>query len=767
MDSIKNREEIIQKIKNLIKQKWYIYALCLILFEDQHEVVEYIDKVDLMQKISVKEFAFLLGFLIQDEIDFSIPDSPDKLIEMKVKTYELLEELHKTFLEVFVERLEKDMSKSPEKRMNKKDFFWSWEIMTEGIFYSGTNVFDFQYLEFLETIYKNDEKRLLNNKDLDLHNINNIINEIDNIRMKKSKKVNLNVKYHKQEIIDKCPQDEIDNFVKDFLPKLELYQYVELFFEDTILEDNQMHLTPREQWRNNFYNNLIDLFVIKISDLPTNLNTQSFFKNFSVSPKLGINSNFWDIGDFNIINSSPIIKLDEDKYFIPSSFLLTEAVYETPFYRMMQDKDYKDTFSINRWLVGENLTYNMLKKVFWEKNVFKSIKVQSLLTETSTKKIKDETDVDVLCLLWNKALCVQVKSKKLTELSKQGNDSQLQKDFKGAVQNAYEQGLICHKNILNKNCKFIQENGDELKLNNQIADCYIMCVVTNAYPSLTFQAHSMLEKNDNDPFPIVINLFDLDILTYYLQDPYDFLYYIRQRSDLAQYPLAQEEIEFLGYHLMRKLWKIENSDFLIIDPSFGQLISKNYIAHKLWMPLTDDDLKKQYCNPDREQLLNNIKKYPILETPDIIFTLLDISWDSRNDLINFIKTTIEKTKLDDKIHDFRLPYENFWITFMSFPSNNLEELRTKLDLIANKWKFQCKFSKWIGFWKLKDFSDDLVDMLWYNDSTYKYDEELDEFYKNSGCGIPIDLKTWLKIGRNKPCLCWSDKKYKNCCWKKE
>lgn len=43
------------------------------------------------------------------------------------------------------------------------------------------------------------------------------------------------------------------------------------------------------------------------------------------------------------------------------------------------------------------------------------------------------------------------------------------------------------------------------------------------------------------------------------------------------------------------------------------------------MPLTDDDLKKQYCNPDREQLLNNIKKYPILETPDIIFTLLDIS----------------------------------------------------------------------------------------------------------------------------------------------
>ena len=110
--------------------------------------------------------------------------------------------------------------------------------------------------------------------------------------------------------------------------------------------------------------------------------------------------------------------------------------------------------------------------------------------------------------------------------------------------------------ILEKESKFIDDAGKEIQLSEEIDEVYIMGITTENYPSLTHQSHVMLNKKNDDPFPIVLTIFDLELLTHYLDDPYDFLYYIKQRISLMDYFKADEEMVFLGYHLDQKLWKI-------------------------------------------------------------------------------------------------------------------------------------------------------------------------------------------------------------------
>ncbi|HTN68616.1 MAG TPA: hypothetical protein VLZ33_04045 [Dysgonamonadaceae bacterium] len=94
---MRNTDLIIKEIKELVNAKGYIYAFCLILFEDFHVDLETIHKIDHKSKLSVKEASLILGFIVQNTIDFSIPNSPESVIELKDKTYSLMEELHFSF----------------------------------------------------------------------------------------------------------------------------------------------------------------------------------------------------------------------------------------------------------------------------------------------------------------------------------------------------------------------------------------------------------------------------------------------------------------------------------------------------------------------------------------------------------------------------------------------------------------------------------------------------------------------------------------------
>ena len=771
---MRTTEIIIEDIKGLVTSQGYIYALCMIIFDDFLINPEKLHEIDYSASLSIKEVSFLLGFLIQNKIDFTPPESPQALIQMKQRTSDLMEELHDSFRAPFIEKLKQGLEVEHDKeniRTDQKVFFGKGDMLVEPIFYSGTGVYDFQYLDYLERKYKHDIKWLTENKSFNINETKSIVLRIRDILQEKSKKVHMyDLKQRLPEIVKrlkkKNPHEDWDKHEKDILPMIEFHQYSELFFED-LKDEKELNSWKigANHWKS-FFKKLIALFVIEKSDFNSEFNVEAFLNNFSITPENGLNKEFKTVGNYNLINSHPIIRIDSSRYFVPITFLLFESIYESPFYWMYHDDAYRKEAAKNRGSAGEEIAYNFLSNVFGLHRTFRSIKIVS-------KKGHDDTDIDVLCILGSKVLCVQVKSKKLTELARRGDDEALKRDFQGAVQDAYEQGLIARKRILEKGAKFVNKDGDEIKLSEDIDEVYLMGVTTENYPSLTHQAHVMLDKKDSDPFPIVLTIFDLEIIAHYLPDPYDFLYYIKQRIALMDHFIAEEEIVFLGYHLEKKLWKTPNVNLVSLDQSFAQLIDRNYYPLKLGLKISDkgDTIKNRWINEDFRQLCTEIKKSKNAKITDIIFHLLDESGQARKDLVDSIKSTKLKTIKDGKFHNFSmLPDDSYspriGITYMSLNTNDGYELTQKLLVFCKVRKYRSKADIWVGFGSVKN-SSNMIDAVAFNNKHWVYDEELEKASKifleagNQG----RFMRLHQKIGRNDKCSCGSGLKYKKCCGK--
>jgi len=734
-------QESIDKLRQLIKARGYIYALCMILFEDFHVDPEALHEMNHWKRLNMQEAALILGFLVQDKISFEIPSSPTELMEMKKKTYVILREVHDGMNETFFEKMKAVIpaeSKEECDKVAEKDFFGTPDMLMEPIFYSGTGAYDFQYLDFLDRKYKYDKEWLRTNKKFDLETAKKLASETKSLLTSKCANVrHYFLKESETEMIERIkkelPNEDVEKVLRESMPLLELHQYSDLFFD----------LTTGENGFEVFCKNLINLYCVKKSEY-SHEEVAQLLEQFSFDYGSGVNAQFDGIGKYNKIVSHPLIKLSDDRYFVTNTFLLYQAIYEDPFHWMVDDKKYLDQLGENRGKVGEEIAYEFLSKIFGSKLIFTDVKI-------SRKKGEDVTDSDVLCVLGSKALCIQVKSKGLTLISRQGRDQeQLNKDFKHAVQKAYDQGLEVRKSILDRNAKLIDKDGNEIKLSEEIDEVYIMCLTTENYPSLIHQTNTLLEKNKEDPYPIALTVFDLELLAHYLSDPYEFLYYIRQRTSLMDYFRADDEMAFLGFHLRQKLWKTPDVDMYAIDPSYTQLIDRNYYPLKAGLPVSDkgDLIKSRWANEEFETFCAALKDSNVPRFTDLIFQLLDLSGHARDSITKYIGHTKEKTEKDGQMHSAAmLPDSDYGssagLTFVCLPENDLQKLSERLLILCNVRKYKCKANAWIGFGSISG-SKRVVDMVIINTEPWQQDDEMEravnEFTAIAGEPKIIDLR---------------------------
>lgn len=764
------QKQTLAELKQLIHTPGYIYSLCLILFEDFHHDLNKLHLVDYRSKLSVKECSLILGLLIQKEIDLSIPESPEAVIALKEKTYKLMHELHIALSSPQAYKISELLENPAGGKVlaseieNKKELFTSSGAIVEPTFYAGDGVYDFQYLEYLDRKYKYDKEWLQEKRTFNIEKAIQIVKKIKELLHEKSKSVHLidkdklteiTTEVRKKLVKSNIPSEQIEEQLRQEQIAVSFYQYKKLF-----PATEQMANANYDDWKT-FYNNLLELFIIRKSDFENSTYLESFFENFSFSPDA--NHKYEGPGHYNILNAKPLIKLDLDRYLVPINYLVAEAVYEAPYYWMVEDNSYRNKLSKHRGDVGEEIAYDFLSKVFGKDQTFKSVLV-------SPKKGQPATDIDVLCVLGNKALCIQVKSKKMTLLAKRGDVNQLAKDFKGAIQDAYDQGATSRSNILTKNARFTYDNGKSINLNN-IDEVYVMGLTTENYPSLVHQVHSMLVKDDETPPPLFISIFDLELLVHYLPNPYDFLYYIRQRINLSDYFFADEELVYLGYHLKQKLWKIDGYDGSALDTSFGANIDRNYYPFKTgyseYLQKSNDPLNSIWKDPKFDHLIDVLKKRNHPKTTSIIFSLLDWSSDARKDIIERMFKTKNNSRKTGEIKSIAVATPpDFGLCYITTPSFTPSDLADKIEIYAQLKKYESKCNAWLGIGSFAN-SANLIDFLYYLDDPWVFDPDLDEACldlrssrKKSSIIVPTNRR---KIGRNDPCPCHSGLKYKKCC----
>ncbi len=420
--------------------------------------------------------------------------------------HELMEQLHTAVLE--------EMPKLPDIDQDPTNFLVSGARFKEAFFYSSTGAYDYQYIDKAIEKYRYDEKWIKDNKRFSIDSFKTFFVHVR-----------------------KTMQKKLDIKVRSGFKKRE---------------------------------DLLDV-VCLTSDELYNGNTE--FKQialqFTIELEKNAIANLNEIGDYNEYQTKPLIKLDENNYFIGVPFFLAEAIYESPFYWMAEDSAYTTQRLENRGLAAENMVYSMLSKVFGTSNTLAGVKIKKNSTNTIT-------DIDVLCLHNDISIIVQVKSKKLTALSKQGSISQILIDFDKAVKSAFLQGLKCRDCISSHEDYIFEEKG--IKVNNKllrIKKTYVICIVLDAYPAISHLTHSLLYESETES-ALSLTVFDLDAICHFLKTPKRLSDYLIKRIDNCRSYHSENESCYLGFYLKNDLKKLDDNSKMMIDSDYGSMIDQLY-----------------------------------------------------------------------------------------------------------------------------------------------------------------------------------------------
>lgn len=708
MSKRKNRPrgEILADIRKLVSDKGYIYTLAEILSQDFFVDTRDVANVNWRERLHNNEFALLVGLMLKNPaIDFQ-EISEREIAKFIKRTRALLDELHWTYNYDFGSRLVAKAEKigtmtEADKKREFEEIFGSKDMIIESTFYGDSGFYDIQCFELARKLYEQDAGWLSNNTVFDIskaHTIYRAINELTNAMHYG--------RYHEDEFIGKT--------IPDSAPPMRAID--EFAFP-------------------------LDLIVKSTKRLDKNISKEEVKKIlelFSCAPGDQLDS-FNEPGDESIYTYRPIIKFADEIYFLPSKMFLAASIYKSPLYWMRQDTDYADAANKHIGDIAEDITYDYFVKIFGEKNVYKHIDIY--------KGKNRLTDIDVMAVLGNTVVIAQNKSKKMTMSALAGDADAIRTDFNKAVIEPYEQGIKVRDTILgDEPYKLVDNTGQKITPPNGIEYAYILCLSNEPYPAVMSQMRTFL-TNVNQLPPIQVSLFDLDLMVEYLKDPYEFVFYIKQRLENHEGIISGNEIIHLAYHLKYGLFMPKDSNMLSLDESFGQLLDADYYHRKIGTPKPKDKdalLPSWKNNDDYKKIIEMVKKLGDPMQTDIIFFLMTIPHDIVDTLTEHIGKVNELAGKDKGYHDLSMPIENNgkpWGGITYIAGSSLQGTLKRLEVIAEMNKYRARADIWLA---IGARSDGLIAIMAFNNKPWRQTKDMDDaldFYQKNTHGQMIELKT--------------------------
>ena len=663
------------------------------------------------ERLSVRELTLAAGLLSMQA--FSAGDIPDeKTLTAQIKQfYPLLQKLHDVVAQPMTEGTLARMTARLAANCDESDVpdvrRRAIELV-EPFFYVGTGAYDFQYLDLAVEKYRYDSEWFANNVGL---SIDVMVNAADELRR---------------------------------LREVRFRAYLQATAHEETCKA------------------ALAIFTFKRNDLRQLSDDQfdTFIDKFAVTPgEVGHRLN--NVGAVNELEFKPIMRLGQSDFFMPVGFKLAEAIYESPFFWMAGDEDYEDQAAENRGRATEEIAARLLSPVFGER-----LNTNAVVLD-GTKTVHE---IDVVALVGNRALAIQAKAKRLTVLSRQGNDQQLAKDFSQAVQEAYEQGLVSRRLLLGREHSLLDSDGNPIYLPESIEDAYVICLTLDHFPALTSMINIFLEKQPGTPYPVAMSVFDLDMLATYLTDSFEFTHYIHQRVRWTEPIIGSCEASFLASYLKEGLTlpKEVGSSLLtesmsgMIDEDFPTIRGRNQLLSELLgtdsLKNTTGELKNRWRNSQFQVVVDLLKSSPDPQATDALFMLFDL----REDVFQYVWQKIEEA-MRSCARTGQISYccilleDGSGISSICSPvpesPSTLEEI---VGNHADVCKYKYKANKWLG---LGIVTTPILSLaLAFVREPWEPDPELDKLAR---AFFQAGTKQ-EKPGRNQPCWCGSGRKYKSC-----
>lgn len=711
---IRTEAEVFADLSELCISPGYLHAIAYFCFRDN--TIRYGDVMtpeDVLEQFGMDrllrtEISTLIGLASKGDLNVEM-QTPETIQRYIDNTERLLKEIHQSMMLNMRQLFDPEQASNP--NFNP---FENGAFLREPIFYSGEAAYHFQYRDFSSLKYRGDSDWLKCNKGYASEEAIITITVIQKLQ---------NIKVNK------------------FIPNLDVANHsswtgldVYKFTAEEISTESDLDL--------DIITNVIESFVSPIEM-----------------------SDFSSLDDFNPKNAYPIIKTSDSEYLLFQHYSLVEALYETPFFWFCDDKSYRSTAMKNRGDFTESFSAKRLTRVFGKKNVFLNVEI------VNSKRIK-VGEIDVLIVYANRAIILQAKSKKLTIAARKGDDLSLRDDFKKAVQKAYNQAYSCANLLTDLNYKLIDDCGNNLEVERNLCEIYPLCVVSDHYPALSFQARQFLNSSETEVIkaPFVMDVFFLDVVTEVLDTPLHFLSYINRRTDYNDKISPTNELTILSYHLKHNLWVDDEHTIIHIDDDICADLDLAMLVRRDDVPgaRTPEGILTKFIGTSVGRLIAQIGEQEDPGTIDLGFMLLLLSEDSVSQLNAGIDHIAKLALNDHKCHDLTIGLEmgSNGLT-VHCNSDPLEVAEPKLKLHAERRKYSQKAEEWFGICidpETKELKFGLK-LLYEWEQSDKLDRVLADAPKPQG---KINIGTVVKgrkIRRNEMCPCGSGVKYKFCCLK--
>lgn len=303
--------------------------------------------------------------------------------------------------------------------------------------------------------------------------------------------------------------------------------------------EKQIKRRREEKRKHHKYISPMNAFTIKpnIIKKKFSLEEQSVIKALSFRLGSDIDKPISKITDFNSYVKYPIIELPNNRgCFCVNESTISIAMNETPFYWLQSSSHFGKNLGTIRGNIAEKLVLEIIQRRF-QKNVFAHIPI------TKTKSSNMITDIDVFFSYKDTGVVFQVKSKRLTELSKQGDAESIENDTEMAIIEAHEQGLKCIECMQNANEYYsLRKHGlgyvSSLSL-------YNVCITLDTFPGISTLSYIKSYSQQSSPI-IAMSLYDLDTIIYLFQPEQIVDYFIFREKCIKNAIYGINEIYYIG-----------------------------------------------------------------------------------------------------------------------------------------------------------------------------------------------------------------------------
>lgn len=435
---------------------------------------------------------------------------------------------------------------------------------------------------------------------------------------------------------------------------------------------------------------------------------------------------------------------------------------------MAQDRAYLPTLTKHRGDFTESFVAERLSLVFGRERVHATVDI----SETKATKAGE---IDVLVVWGDRAIVVQAKSKRLTLEARKGNDQVIRDDFKKSVQDAYDQAVQCAQRLSDKRFTLTAADGREVVLPYELKEIYVLCVVSDHYPALSFQARKVL-KTVTVPSvqpPLVMHVFTIDVMTEMLQSPLHVLGYVNRRTNHADRLLVSQELTILGYHLKHNLWIDPEVNVMYLGDGFSAGLDIAMAVRRTGASgaATPDGILTRFDATTLGRIVKEIEARPEPATIDLGFLLLSLSEDTVKNTSLAIDKLAARARADGRHHDLTLGFGTGKTGLTVHCSDDPESIAgPRLLSHCKRRKYKEKASKWFGLC----MSPQGPNVRFGISLSYSWaqSEAMDEATRGmrapmtsaeAFAGLLQGKMHRKKIGRNDPCPCGSGIKYKKCC----